>query len=205
MNYSVRLLVAMSAVVFVGCSSSTHGGPAGAGGHAAGSQGNGGATANSGGIGGSAGVVGSGGKSDHGGSTGGGGIPGGTWSQGGASAVSDAGAFQDAAVDVPACQVCPPMRCAYGSPVDGNGCIVCACNPAPDGSVDVSTTCALPESCTDADSDIGAHADTGGRSEVSRVDAVEGIKCGTAVCAWGKFCCNALTSTCVTSGEACAL
>jgi hypothetical protein len=243
MSNSVRFFVAMSAVVFVGCSSNNRGGTAGTGGHSGGSQGNGGATVSSGSSGGSGGSVGtggtsgsagrvgsggtpgSGGKTDRGGSTGSGGNPasggsatggatgsggaGGAGGRGGTSAVRDAGASQDAttAIDTSACPSCPPMRCAYGSPVDGNGCTVCTCNPAPDGGVDVPTdpVCALPEGCADAGSDTGTRGEAGGSSDVRRVDAAEGVKCGTAVCGWGEFCCNSLTSTCVTSGGACAL
>lgn len=36
------------------------------------------------------------------------------------------------------CPACPPMKCAYGSPVDSNGCTLCQCNPAPDGGADTT-------------------------------------------------------------------
>jgi hypothetical protein len=56
------------------------------------------------------------------------------------SVVADASVAGDTlgASDGSGCPVCPPMKCAYGSPVDGNGCTVCTCNPAPDGGEDAS-------------------------------------------------------------------
>jgi hypothetical protein len=207
MNNAVRFWGAMSAVAFAGCSSNTHGSTLGTGGHSGGSQGNGGTT-----VSGSGGTRATGGTLGSGGTFGSGGTPGSTGTggaggQGGTSAVSDAGAFHDAtpAMDAAACPVCPAMKCTYGSPVDGHGCIVCTCNPAPDGGVDVPTgsACALPEGCADAGSDAGAHGEAGGRSDLRQGDAV-GIQCGTAVCGTGEYCCNPVTDLCAPIGAFCA-
>jgi hypothetical protein len=225
MNNIVRIFVAMSAVAFVGCRSDNRGGTLGTGGYSAGSQGTGGATVRSGSSGGSVGSVGiggtigstgtvasggtpgSGGKTGLGGSAGSGG-EGGAGGQGGTNPGSDAGASHDAsmAIDTPACPVCPAMKCTYGSPVDGNGCTVCTCNPAPDGSVDVpiGSLCALPEGCPDVVSDTGTPGEAGGRSEVNRIDAAV-IKCGSAVCGTGQYCCNPVMDLCAPTGSACAV
>jgi hypothetical protein len=230
MTKAVRFLAAMSAVVFVGCSSDNHGGSTGTGGHSGGSQGNGGATVSSGGSGGSvttggttgsAGTIGSGGNAGRGGNTGnggnsangdapaggatGGGGTGDAGGHGGTSAVSDAGSPHDTALDAFACPACPAMKCTYGSPVDGNGCTVCTCNPAPDGGADVpiGSLCSLPEGCPDAGIDTGTHGEAGARSDVSRNDA--GLKCGNAVCGTGEYCCNPVMDMCAPTGSACAV
>jgi hypothetical protein len=64
---------------------------------------------------------------------------------------SDAASGSDARLTTDGkCPACPPMKCAYGSPVDSNGCTVCDCNPPPDGGIDTSGGCSLPEGCIDA-------------------------------------------------------
>ena len=193
----------------------------GIGGGSGGSVGIGGAIGGAGTVS-SGGTPGSGGKTDFGGSTGNGGHTasggsptGGAIGMGGAGGAgghggtgSDAGVFHDAnvAIDGSACPVCPPMKCAYGSPVDSNGCTVCTCNPAPDGGVDVpiGSPCALPEGCPDAGSDTGTPGEAGGRSEVNRVDAAV-IKCGNTVCGTGQYCCNPVMDDCAPIGSACAV
>jgi hypothetical protein len=234
MNNVARFFVAMSSVIFVGCSSNNRGGTLGTGGHSGVSQGNGGATVRSGSSGGSGGSVGTGGtigsvgtvasggtpgsggktelggSTSNGGNTASGGSPtGGAIGRGGAGgAGSDVAASHDAnmVIDLPACPFCPAMKCTYGSPVDGNGCTVCTCNPAPDGGIDVpnGSICALPEGCPDAGSDTGTPGEAGGRSEVNRVDASV-IKCGSAVCGTGQYCCNPVMNDCAPTGSACAI
>jgi len=224
MTKAVRFLVAMSVVAFVGCSSDNNGGSTGTGGHSGGSQGNGGATASSGGSGGSVatgGTTGSAWTSGNGGNTGrggnttsggsltggatGGSGTGGAGGHSGTSTVRDAGASYDTAMDVFACPGCPAMKCTYGSPVDGNGCIVCTCNPAPDGGGDVpiGSFCPLPEGCPDAGIDTGASSEAGGRSDVSRNDA--GLKCGVTICGAGQYCCNPVMDMCAMIGSVCAM
>ncbi|HEX7505802.1 MAG TPA: hypothetical protein VF550_03460 [Polyangia bacterium] len=140
-----------------------------------------------------------------GGAAGGGGVGGGAGGRGGTSGVIDAEASHDAntAIDTSTCPICPPMRCAYGSPVDDNGCTVCACNPAPDGGVDFPAGCSLPEGCADAGSDIGTRGDAVGKSDVSRVDT--GVPCGNAICGSGYYCCNPVNSDCAPVGSVCAV
>jgi hypothetical protein len=163
----------------------------------------GGATG-SGGTGG--GPAGSGGGSGAGGRSGSGGTAGSTGGRGGTSAVSD-GAASDGAGAVDACPVCPPMRCTYGSPVDGNGCTVCECNPAPDGAMDVAidSSCALPEGCGNPGLDSGTGNEAGGKRDVRLDGLPDAAKCGNVFCGPGEVCCNPLTDTCVTPGGVCAL
>ena len=61
---------------------------------------------------------------------------------------NDVAAVRDAAVaiDDAGCPVCPFMKCAYGSPIDDNGCRMCTCNPNPDGGEDAACP---PEGCPD--------------------------------------------------------
>ena len=202
--------VAASAVLFVGCDSTHQVGSSGTGGRSDGSPGNGGAIVGTGGSGGHGGTVGAGGAVASGGTVAGGGtggsggIAGAAGGRGGTSAASDGGASDDASValDGFACPVCPPMRCAYGSPVDSNGCTVCTCNPAPDGAIDAPTDsiCALPEGCT---SDAATRGEAGGAGEVSRADAA-GLQCGAATCGTGEYCCNSLLNACTPIGWSCA-
>jgi hypothetical protein len=241
MSSAIRCLVAISAVVLLGCGSGS--GTSGTGGNLAGAPGSGGATVSTGGgsgtggsIGpgstggsavpaGSGGIPGSGGKADRGGNTGNGGntasgglqaggasgrggTGGGPLGSGGGAGgrggtVADAAAPDDVASDAPQCPVCPTIRCAYGSPVDSNGCMVCACNPAPDGgAIDVTSdgSCALPEGCSDARVDTRSGAEAAGSRDLT---SPQGEKCGNVICALGEFCCNPLTDTCVPPGWAC--
>jgi len=195
-----------------------HGGTVGAGGAVAsggtvagggtggsGGRPDGGGSAGNGGASGGSPTDGAAGKGGAGGGTGGsGGIAGAAGGRGGTSAASDGGASDDASValDGFACPVCPPMRCAYGSPVDSNGCTVCTCNPAPDGAIDAPTDsiCALPEGCT---SDAATRGEAGGAGEVSRADAA-GLQCGAATCGTGEYCCNSLLNACTPIGWSCA-
>jgi hypothetical protein len=216
------VVVAISAMALMGCGSSS--GTSGTGANSGGAPGTGGTTTSTGGAGGSAGtaaggIPGSGGRTNQGGNTasggsqsggaaGRGGAGGGPLGSGGASgstggrggAVSDAAASNDTAVDSAQCPICTTIRCAYGSPVDDNGCTVCVCNPAPDGAIDVTTDgfCALPEGC--AGTDAGPGTETGGSRDLNSADA---IRCGNAICRPGDYCCNPLTDTCVPPGWGC--
>jgi hypothetical protein len=156
-----------------------------------------------------------GGATSRGGTGGGpassGGVAGDAGGRGGTSAISDAGAPIDASMDLdaPACPVCPAIRCAYGSPVDSNGCALCTCNPEPDGGIDVSATlpCGLPEGCADASHDNATPSEAGAKSDVIRFDGT-GVKCGAMVCAWGEHCCGSesewpSTPTCAPANDFC--
>ena len=206
MRSAVRIWVAMSVSIFAGCNSIHHGGSSEIAGHSGGgSQGNAGGTAAFSGGGGS---VGSGGTIDSVGTMASGGKAGlgGNASNGGNTAnggTQRGDASSEAAIDAAACPICPPMKCAYGSPVDDDGCTVCTCNPAPNGRIDgpADSFCALAEGCVDADNDTGTPAEAGDRSDGPPVDA--GIKCGTAVCTIGQYCCNPVMDICAPMGAGC--
>jgi hypothetical protein len=245
-----RFLMAMCALVFMGCSSELPVGLPSTGGHLGNSQsaggvggdGNGATGGKSGdgglgGTGGNAGTLASGGTTGTDGGTalgdaGSGGSPtGGAATRGGAGGGSagaggqstpsvggsagqraDTGVSGDASVpsdappasDTGVCPVCGAMTCTYGRAVDSDGCVVCQCNLAPDGSVDtpLGPSCNIPEGCADAGSDSQPRGDTGASIDLHRADAT-GAKCGANVCAWGEHCCGIANPMCTPASQTC--
>jgi hypothetical protein len=166
-----------------------------------------------------------------GGNTAGGSATGGS-ATGGDRGMGTGGGPSDAAPDVPQCPIIS-TACPNGHATDSNGCTVCL--PAANGGSagrgeggSAGNTGAVGSGGIDGGTgssiDGAGHGEAGGgggqggaaldagRSTGGTIGtstkadaAAEGIRCGTATCGVGQYCCNALCNTCASLNEACAM